>query len=174
MGGIGKLVRFDRQPTALSIADCQLQEEYEMNSRLRLLLGMLVSTGLLGSVGYLSADDPKAPAPALPPAKAFKPVQDVERVMESQDAMVREVKDAIVDKEWESGETAAWILAELANVNHYHHNDPKYKELADKMSTQCVDLAKLLKKRKGDEAKAQMTALNQTCTACHDQFAKKW
>lgn len=145
-----------------------------MTSGQRLVLGALVAIGSLGGVGYLSADDPKAAGPGLPPAKAFKPVQDVERVMESQDAMVREIKDAIVDKEWESGETAAWILAELANVNHYHHTDPKYKELADKMATQCVDLAKLLKKRRGDEVKAQMTALNQTCTACHDQFAKKW
>ncbi len=144
-----------------------------MNSRNRQMLGMFVAFGLLGSVGYLSAEDPKA-GPALPPAKAFKPVQDVERVMESQDAMVRDIKDAIQDKEWEQGETSAWILAELANVNHYHNPAPKYQELADKMSTQCVDLAKLLKKRKADEAKAQMTALNQTCTACHDQFAKKW
>ena len=147
-----------------------------MNTRQILLLGTLVTIGLLGGVGYLSADDPKtgpAPKPA-PAAKAFKPVQDVERVMASQDAMVREIKDAIVDKEWESGETAAWILAELANVNHYHNQDAKYQGFADKMSEQCVELAKLLGKRKGDEAKAQMTALNQTCTACHDQFAKKW
>lgn len=145
-----------------------------MNSSQKRLTGTLVTLGLLGGVGYLSADDPKAAGPALPPAKAFKPVQGVDRVMQSQDAMVREIKDAIVDKEWESGETSAWILAELSNVNHYHNNDPKYHALADKMAAECVELAKLMNKRKGDEAKAKMTAINQTCTACHDQFAKKW
>lgn len=143
-----------------------------MNKRQQQLAAILVVLGLLGGVGYLSADDPKAAQ--APAAKPFKPVQDVERVMESQEAMVREIKDAIEDKEWKEGETAAWILAELANVNHYHNKDPKYQGLADKMSEQSVELAKLMRKRKVDEAKAQMTALNQTCTACHDQFKKKW
>ena len=85
-----------------------------MNSRQRLVLGTLVAIGLLGGVRLLSADDPK---PASPPAaKPFKPVQDVERVMKSQDAMVKSIKDDLLEKEWENAETAAWILAELANV----------------------------------------------------------
>jgi len=146
-----------------------------MNARQYGWLGVVVAGGLLAAGANLSADDPKVgPAPAPMNAKPFKPVQDVERVMESQDALFKEIKDAMLEKAWSDAETAAWILAEMANVNQYHSKEAKYQELADKMATQCVDLAKLLRKRKGDEAKEQVTQLSQTCKACHDQYKKQW
>ena len=146
-----------------------------MNARQVGWLGIVVAGGLLTLGGRLWADDPKAgPVEAPLNAKPFKPVQNVERVMESQDVIFKEIKDAMLEKEWRDAEGAAWMLAEMANVNQYHSKDAKYQDLAAKMSTQCVDLAKLLRKRKGDEAKEQVTQITQTCKTCHDQYKKKW
>lgn len=147
-----------------------------MNARQFGWLGLVLAGGMLTIGGTLSADDPKPVGPAEPVlnSKPFKPVQDVERVMESQDELFKEIKDAILEKEWRDGESAAWMLAEMANVNQYHSKEAKYQELAGKMVGQCVDLAKTLRKRKGDEAKEQVTQLSQTCKSCHDQYKKQW
>ncbi len=104
---------------------------------------------------------------------AFKPVQPLEKLMEGQKQLMGQIKDAIQDKTWDEAQTSAWILAEMANVNQHERPNPKYRELATKMSGQCVELATVLKKRDQKAAMDQSKEIARTCKSCHDQFAKK-
>lgn len=111
-----------------------------------------------------------APPPA---AGAFKPVQPLEKLMEGQKKLHAEIKDAILDKAWDEAQTSAWLLAEIANVNHYQKPDPEFRALATRMSGECVELANLLAKRDEKAAMAQYTRIGQTCGSCHEIYEKK-
>ncbi|HKQ50647.1 MAG TPA: cytochrome c [Phycisphaerae bacterium] len=110
-----------------------------------------------------------------PPAAtvAFKPVQPLEKLMEGQKKLHAEIKDAILDKAWEEAQVSAWLLAEIANVNHYQKPDPEFRALATKMSGECVELANLLAKRDQKGAMEQYTRIGKTCGACHEKYEKK-
>lgn len=111
-----------------------------------------------------------------PPASssaAFKPVAPLAKLMEGQEHLMGQIKDAIQDKTWDEGQTSAWVLAELANVNQYQNSNPKYRALATKMSGQCVELANILKRRDQKAAMDQTKEIGRTCKSCHDQFRKK-
>jgi hypothetical protein len=99
-----------------------------------------------------------------PPAAtvAFKAVQPLEKLMEGQKKLHAEIKDAILDKAWEEAQTSAWLLAEIANVNHYQKPDPEFRALATKMSGECIELANLLAKRDQKAAMDQYTRIGQT------------
>ncbi|MEK6643954.1 MAG: hypothetical protein AABZ08_08595 [Planctomycetota bacterium] len=105
--------------------------------------------------------------------KAFKPVQTTEHLMHGQKKLMGDIKSAIGEKDWESGEVCAWMLAECANVNHYQKDDAAYHGFAATMSSQCVELAGLIKKKDEKGAKDLVNAIGKTCGACHDQFEKK-
>lgn len=115
---------------------------------------------------------PKPAGAASAAATTFKPAQSVHQMMEGQDKLMKEIKAGIMDKSLKDAMVSSWILAEVANANQYHNDNPEYRGLAAKMSEQCVELAKTLKK--GDEKTAitQLNAIGQTCGACHDKFKK--
>lgn len=110
-----------------------------------------------------------------PPAAnvAFKPVQPLEKLMEGQKKLHSEIKDAILDKAWDEAQTSAWLLAEIANVNHYQKPDPEFRALATRMSGECVELANLLAKRDQKAAMDQYMRIGQTCGSCHEIYQKK-
>ncbi len=105
-------------------------------------------------------------------AAGFKPVMNVHDMMEGQNKLFGEITDGITDKKFRDAAKAAWLLAEIANVNQYQQEDSQYRAFARKMSEDSITLARALKK--GDE-KAAVDArrlVSQTCQACHDQFKK--
>jgi len=110
-----------------------------------------------------------------PPAAtvAFKPVQPLEKLMEGQKKLHAEIKEAILDKAWDEAQTSTWILAEIANVNHYQKPDPEFRALATKMSGECVELANLLAKRDQKAAMEQFARIGKTCGSCHEIYEKK-
>ena len=138
-------------------------------NRIRMLLGFVFAAVAVLALSLVVTAQPKEAASE----KAFKPVQSMEEMMEGQKKLYGEIKMAIGEKAWDEGETCAWILAEVANVNHYQRNDPSYQKFADQMSGQCAELAKLLQKRSEAEAKEKVGEIGKTCNACHDQFRKK-
>src|SRR5262245_7268415 len=87
--------------------------------------------------------------PLLPTATAFKPVMSVHDMMEGQNKLFGEITDGITDKKFRDAAKGAWLLAEIANVNQYQHDDEAYRNFARKMSADTVTLALALKK--GDE-----------------------
>ncbi len=112
-------------------------------------------------------------SPPAASSHSFKPVQPLKRLMEGQEQLMGRIKDAIQDKTWDEAQTSAWILAEMANVNQYQKPDPEFQALALKMSGQCVELAKVLKKRDQKAAIDQSQSIGQTCKNCHETFRKK-
>ncbi|MFQ5429999.1 MAG: hypothetical protein ACE5E1_06780 [Phycisphaerae bacterium] len=134
---------------------------------------LLIVGGLCGTVALLANAQPKPTVTATArPRPAFKPVIDLEDMMEGQKKLFTDIKEGLLDKQWEEAEAAAWILAEIANVNQYQHQEKDYKRFAHRMSGQCVELAKRLKKRESGKAVEALENVRQTCTACHDQFRK--
>ncbi len=134
----------------------------------RAWIGLAVAGGSLSFAGILTlADPPKDPKVKF---KAFKPVQDVEHLMAGQGKLYGDIKDAIIDESWADAETMAWLLAELANVNHFQSTDPRYQKIADSMSTGCVALAKAVRKRDKKMSKDALTTVGNRCKACHDTF----
>lgn len=129
---------------------------------------LVVAVGSITFGGILTmADPPRDPKITF---KAFKPVQDIEHQMAGQGKLYGDLKDAIIDESWGDAETMAWLLAELANVNHFQSTDSRYQKFADSMSTDCVALAKVVKKRDKKEARDALTSLGNRCKACHDVF----
>jgi hypothetical protein len=82
------------------------------------------------------------------------------------------IKDEIQDKSWQEAQVSAWILAEMANVNQYQKPDAEFQALALKMSGQCVELAKILKRRDQKAAIDQAQSVGQTCKSCHEKYRK--
>ena len=127
--------------------------------------------GLVFAVsGLVAVAQPKQTAKKKTSKTAFRPVQSIHDMMEGQRKLWIEIKEGIVDKQWNEAGKSAWILAEVANVNQYQHKSPEYKDLARKMSADCVKLAKLLKKKDESGAKKMVKKVGETCSACHDQF----
>jgi len=129
----------------------------------------LFALGILLTGSLLATAEPKP----SPPSKPFKPVQPLEQMMEGQKKLFGEIKEAVGAKEWDEAETSAWILAEIANANHYQRDNAAYQGFADRVSAQCVQLASLAQKRDETAAKAMVNTIGQTCNACHEQFQKK-
>lgn len=136
----------------------------------RVWIGMAVAVGAIAVAAILTEADP--PMDPNVKFKAFKPVQSLERQMESQGQLFGDLKDSIIDKAWDEAETMAWLLAELGNVNHFQSTDSQYQEFADLMSADCVALAKNLKKHNMTEAKKALTTVSNRCKACHKVFKK--
>jgi predicted HNH restriction endonuclease len=112
-------------------------------------------------------------APPAASSPTFKPVQPLKRLMEGQEQLMGRIKDEIQDKSWQEAQVSAWILAEMANVNQYQKPDAEFQALALKMSGQCVELAKVLKRRDQNAAIDQTKSVGQTCKSCHEKFRKK-
>lgn len=145
-----------------------------MKRRHWMAIGSGIMAGALAwaatSAGQTAGDD-KDTKPA--PARPFKPIMTVEQLMEGQDKLYAEIKDGITDKAWAEAETSAWMLAELANVNHYQSDKLDYRKHADAMAAECQALAKVLRKRDAAAAQAQAAKISENCKACHEQFKKK-
>jgi DNA repair ATPase RecN len=105
--------------------------------------------------------------------RPFKPVQELEQQMEGQERLFKDLQASIAGKKWKEGRHYAWILAELANVNHYQNGDSDYTRRADAMKAECVELARAMTKKDEAAAKALFSRVNQTCNGCHEQFVKK-
>ena len=134
-------------------------------ARIVVAAGLILAVVLTNSL--VSVADPKSSG------KPYKPVQNVERMMGSQKKIMQDIKTCIDEKSWRDGATSAWILAEMANSNHYQRDDAAYQKFADDMSGQCVELAKLMKKADAGACKEQVNKIGKTCNACHDQFKKR-
>ncbi len=136
---------------------------------IRMLLVIAIGTGLWFALAQ--------PLPAQPKntqaAKPYKPVQPIEHMMEGQKKLFGDIKLALHEKDWDEASTSAWILAEIANSNHYQRDDANYQKFADQLSSQCVELAGLAEKREEAAARERVNTIGQTCNACHDQYQKK-
>ncbi len=142
----------------------------QVNSRARALLIVVGVTGLAAGLIVSAQAQPQGAAVEAPPA--FKPAQPLEQMMEGQNKLFKEIRAGILDKTWKESSLSAWILAEMANANQYQNDNPDYRRMAAKMSEQCVELAKLLKNKDEQGAMSQVSAIGQTCQACHDKFKK--
>ena len=133
-----------------------------------------IITAIVGTVGIVGMAALAGPPKKDPKVqfKPFKPIQTVERLMESQGELYNGIKDHIIDKSWDEAETSAWLLAELANVNHFQSTETQYQKFADDMASDCVALAKILKRRDVREARSSVKRVQQRCKACHDVYKK--
>ncbi len=139
-----------------------------MRTNTLVLSAMSVGIGIIAISAI--AGPPKDPKAKF---KAFEPVEDVHHMMEAQDMLYNNIKDQIIDKSWDEAETSAWVLAELANVNHFQSSEKRYQDFADAMSKDCVALAKAAKGRDARAARAAMRKVQQDCKACHDVYQKE-
>lgn len=141
-----------------------------MHFRQRIMLTSLAMAAVLG-VAWMASAQQKTPA--KPDLQRFKPVLPLDALMNGQKKLFTDAQDAMLDKAWDEAETAAWLLAEIANVNRYQKDDPEYGKLAKRVSTEAVALAKRFKKQEAQAAKDSLTRISRTCQACHDKFAKQ-
>lgn len=135
-------------------------------------LGWLLAVG--GVLGYcvvsgLAFGEPKT-GKAAPP---FKPVMNVEQIMENQQAAMKAIKAAVLDKKWRDGQLHAWLLAELANVNRQFAEDEKYADFAGKMVDASTELAAKLKAKDAKGSSAALSDVGKACQSCHDVYRKK-
>ena len=125
---------------------------------------------LLVSFGAsLHALGDKSPLAAAVP---FKPVLEVEQLMEDQELTLKGLKTAVIDNKWPDAKKYAWLLAELANVNRQHAPDAKYAEYAGEMVTKSMELAGKMKDKDAKAAAAGLADLAQVCSACHKAYRK--
>lgn len=115
---------------------------------------------------------PDAKVKAAGQAPPFKPVMNVHDMMEGQNKLFGEITDAITDKKFRDAAKAAWLLAEIANVNQYQHDEAAYRAFAKKMSEDCVTLARALKKQDEKASIEARRLVGQSCQSCHDQYKK--
>ncbi len=142
-------------------------------TRLQALVSVSILIALAATTAMLQAQgDPAPQGGAEQPAAAFKPVQSVHDMMEGQKKLYEEIKDGVLDKQWDDAARSAWILAEIANVNRFQNEAAEYKGFARQMSEDCSKLAQALKKREADVAKELVQKVGQTCSACHNKFRK--
>lgn len=132
----------------------------------------IVSLLAAGLIATAQAQPKPGGVAAASPGSPYKPVQSLHHMMEGQNKLLKEIKAGIIDKALKDAMVSAWILAEISNSNQYQNEDPAYRELAVRVSQQCVELAQTLKKGDEKAAMTQLNAIGQTCGACHDKFKK--
>lgn len=133
--------------------------------------GRALAIGLVCAGGVTSLCAMGGPQTAGVPVP-FKPVLEVEQLMEDQEIAFKGLKTAIIDSKWNDARKYSWLLAELANVNRQHAQDAKYSEFAGEMIDKSMDLAKKMKSKDAKAASAGLAALNQVCSACHKAYRK--
>lgn len=135
----------------------------------RSVRAMFVGFGCAVGVTTLCAmGGPQAGSVPVP----FKPVLEVEQLMEDQEIAFKGLKTAIVDSKWNDARKYSWLLAELANVNRQHAKDAKYSDLAGEMVDKSMELANTMKSKDAKKASAELGALNQVCSSCHKAYRK--
>ncbi len=119
------------------------------------------------------ADNPPGPASD----SAFKPAATLVSLMHGQDQQYKAIGDLLADPKARSRTeklvTAAELLAELGNVNHYHNAKADYSGWADAIRDTALELSREVKKRTAaDEGKMKSLhkKLGRTCMACHDAY----
>ncbi len=106
----------------------------------------------------------------------FKPVADLEMLMEAQGAHLEGIEGALKsggDKAMKSVRFHAEVLAELANVNRYHKDKADYVGWATQLRDTAMELARKADDAAGADAASLaplVTKLKDTCTACHDVY----
>ena len=142
-----------------------------MRDVLRRRAGLVVVGGILcaGAATSLYALGGSQPAGLPVP---FKPVLEVEQLMEDQEIAFKGLKTAILDSKWNDARKYSWLLAELANVNRQHAQEAKYSEFAGEMVSKSMELAGTLKSKDPKSASAGLAAINQVCSSCHKAFRK--
>lgn len=104
------------------------------------------------------------------PAQPFKPAAPHERLMEWHEETYGQLNTGIARRDRERAIRNAWLLAELANVNEQHRDDPRYRTLAAEMREGAKRLAEVLDAEDYEQARKLSTEMNRTCKACHDAF----
>ncbi|HPF39794.1 MAG TPA: cytochrome c [Phycisphaerae bacterium] len=150
-----------------------------MNRKSR--MGLVVAVAMIAVAGSQLIAGPKpvkpkkeADKPAEKPAQAYTPVLNIEQTMEGQGALMKSIKNGIIDGAWSEAEKSALILAEVSNTNQYHKDAKDYQDWAKDLSKTALDLAGSLKKRDEAESKTLMQKAGATCKACHEVYKKKW
>lgn len=131
----------------------------------------VVAAFLCGSMVLSATAGQDKPKPAR--KRPFKPLMNVEQIMESQKWLSAKLKDAVNNAQWEDGEWAAFVLAEMGNVNIHHATDDKYAKMAGDMSKKAVGLAAAMKKQDEPAAKKAFSDLIASCKSCHDVYRKR-
>lgn len=132
----------------------------------------IVAAVAIAAAGLIVTAQAEPKTATSEPAPAYKPAQPIEKMMRGQDKLFKEVRAGILDQKWKDASLSAWILAEIANANQYQNDDPEYRKYAARMSEQAVELAGMLSKQDEKGAMSQVSAIGQTCQACHDKFKK--
>lgn len=133
---------------------------------LLLVGGVALTSATLVTAARAVEEDNKTKAAV----QEFKPVLAIHEMMEGQGKLFAEIREGILDKQWKEAARAAWLLAEIANVNRYQHDAADYKRHAKEMSGYCVELARLLKKEDEAGAKTAVRKVSQKCSACHEKY----
>jgi len=136
--------------------------------------GILTTVFLLASrVGLAQA----TPAPQdVPDRGPFKPVAELEMLMEAQESHLHGMEDALKtpgEKAFKVVRFHAQVLAELANVNRFHRDKADYVSWATQLRDTALELAG--KAAQGSDADTGamlglVEKLKSTCTACHDVY----
>ncbi|MCC7292624.1 MAG: hypothetical protein IT449_11245 [Phycisphaerales bacterium] len=124
---------------------------------------------------------PTNPAPSqTPPASAaasFKPVSELEHLMEGQELHFKAIdellKDTAVKDRLKKLAMHADVLAELANVNTFNKDKTDYKTWAGQVRDLSLKLAAEADKKAGaseEELKSLRKQISDTCAACHDAY----
>ena len=106
---------------------------------------------------------------SAPSASGFRPVAPRIDLMEWHDKSFNAMRLAIAKNKPQAAEHA-WLLAELANVNGHHSDKADYRKWAGEVRDAAAEIAKAAKDKKFDRAKELAKKMNNTCTACHDQY----
>lgn len=124
---------------------------------------------------------PSSVAPSqAPPASAaapFKPVSELEHLMEGQELHFKAIdellKDTAAKDRLKKIAMHADVLAELANVNTFNKDKADYKTWAGQVRDLSSKLATEADKKTAaseDELKGLRKQISDTCAACHDAY----
>lgn len=139
---------------------------------IRSIAAFVVFLGVLSALVLALGDTRplKAQTSQAKPAAAFKPVQSIQDMMAGQGKLFTEIREGILDKQWKEAGKAAWILAEIGNVNQYQNDKPDYKGFAKQMSLRCAELAGALQREDEQAARRIVRQVGQACSTCHDKY----
>jgi len=117
-------------------------------------------------------------APPAANAKPFVPAATVDSLMNGQQDYFKAIQDLLEKggKNTKQIRISAELLAELANVNHYHNDKKDYRDWAKELQDTSLALAREADKRKSaslDEMKKLLVRIDDVCTACHNVYREK-